>query len=169
MKTITDYFGYALMLVQPSLMKNYFELRCGDDLIMTMENPKFFSTNSLIRFYDKEWEVKSESFWKNNILVFEKGKTDSVANAVVKFFKKTIIELPKGEKLFIKFGVWSGKISILTELEIPVATFKRKFSFKEKTEITIEQKHKTLDIYPWIIMLVLHIDIARRRRSHAAH
>ncbi len=168
MKQLSEYYTETLKLIQPNFGKRFFELHSEKELLCTMTFPKLFSSTAIVECAEKKWEIKKEKWWKTSLLVLEAGNENPIAKVQVKLFKKSIIELPRGEILFIKFAAFRSASYILSELENPIVSIKKKFGWKDKSEVKIEYGAKQLDSYPWLIMLVLYIELGRRHQS-AAH
>lgn len=167
MKKLSEYYSETLSLIQPKFSKRYFELRSKDELLCTMNYPKFFSTNAIIECREKKWEIKSKKFWSLNLLISEAGSEIPEAEVNVHFFKRSEILLPRGQKLLIKNFIFGMRTMLMTELENPLITIETKFSFKDKKEVIIEYGTKQVDEYPWLIMLLLYMDIRNRRQRNA--
>jgi hypothetical protein len=169
MKNLSEYYTETLKLIQPKFGKRIFELRSEKELLCTMSFPKFFSTNALVECGEQKWEIRKKKFWSSDLLIVPGGTETPLAKVNVKLFKKSIVELPRGEKILLKFGAFKSKNVIMTELENPLVTFKEKFSFNDSYELNIEYGAKQIDEYPWLIMLVLFLDLSRKHHSAAAH
>lgn len=168
MKTISDYIGRQIKLIQPSFFKNYYELRCGDELLAEMNQPKFLSTNALTSGMFGQWEFYRPSFWRLDVAVREKYKELPIAKFVREGLKqKGIIELPKGERLNLIFRKFVFSFEIQNEMGFILVRFKKKFSFKTNIEIEIEKTSELINKYPWVILLACYIVIQIDRRSKA--
>jgi len=168
MKQLSEYYAQTLLLIQPKFGKRIFELCTENELLCKMTFPKAFSNSAIVEYAEKKWEIKKEKWWKSTLLINEAGNETPIAKVQVRLFKKSIIELPQGEKLFIKFAAFRSASFILTELENPIASIKKKFGWKDISEVKIEYGARQLDKYPWLIMLDLYIELGRRHQS-AAH
>lgn len=167
MKKLSEYYGEKIKLVQPNFGKRYYELRTEKELLCAMRFPKLLSTTAEIDCGESKWIIKKEKWWSCSLLVLQSGSENPLAKVRMKFFKESVIELPRGEIILLKFGFFSFKTTLMTELENPIATLKRKCSFKDEVEVLMEYGAKQLDNYPWILMLALYIDLSRRRRQSA--
>ena len=168
LKTLSDFYGKTMVIIQTSFTKSSYELKDGDELVSTLEIKKILGRQAEISYYDNVWEVKKEGFWKNNYIIFEKDSQKETAKVINRLFKNPVIELPRGGKLILKTRIFKGITEIQTELENPIANIKGKISWKEKADVTFEQKHKLLNENPWLIMLVWFFEVLRSRQSHAA-
>lgn len=169
MKTISEYFGQTIRLTQPSIFKHYYELRAGDELIASLVQPKFFSTNTETSGSLGEWEFYQPGFWRSDIEIREKGKEISIAKFVSeKWRSRGKVELPKGESFEIVSKKLGWLIEIYNSSQIKIVSIKKRFSFKTMLEITIEKKSELLDKYPWVVLLVVFIQLLNERRGAVA-
>lgn len=168
MKTISDYIGRQIKLIQPSFFKNYYELRCGDELLAEMNQPKFLSTNAVTSGAFGEWEFYRPSFWRLDAAVREKYKELPIAKFVREGFRQRgIIELPKGERLNLILRRFGSSFEIQNEMGLSLVRFKKKFSFKTNIEIQLEKTSELINKYPWVLLLACYIVIQIERRSKA--
>lgn len=167
MKKLSEYYGEKIKLVQPNFGKRYYELRTEKELLCTMRFPKLFSTAAEVDCGESNLIIKKEKWWGCSLIVLQSGVENPLAKVRIKFFNHSIVELANGEIVLLKFGFFSFKTIIMSELENPIATLKRKCSFKDEVDVQMEYGVKQLDNYPWILMLALYIDLSRRRRQSA--
>lgn len=169
MKTISDYIGRTIKLTQPSFFKHHYELKVDEELIATMIQPKFFSTNAETSGSFGEWEFYQPRFWRSDIEIREKGKELPIAKFVSeKWRSRGKVELPKGESLEVIFKKLGWVTEIYTSSQFKLVSFKKRFGFKTNNEITIERKSELLDRYPWLILLTIYIQLLNERRGAAA-
>ena len=167
-KELSEFYGKTLLITQTSFAKSYYELKNGDELIATLNIDKIMGRHAEISFYNQAWEVEKKGFWSNSYTIFKKDSKKELATVITELFKNPVIELPRGGRIILKTRIFKGITEIQTELENPIAYIKGKISWKEKAEVTFEQKHKLLNENPWIIMLVWFFEVLRSRQSHAA-
>jgi hypothetical protein len=168
MKKISDYIGEELILIQPSLFKREFEFRSSNELIAKMSFPKFFKTKAIVEGFAEQYEIKEPNFWRSDVEIFKLGNDMPFAKYKSTNFWKTkgIIELPRGEQLYLKFGVFKKSCEIYHSNEL-LLLFHNKFSFRDKNIITIEQKSHLIDENPWVIMLAWYKILQQNRKTSA--
>ena len=166
-KRLTQLSGETLNLVQPSVWKNNYEIKHGDELIGTVLL-KGFGFRLIVKILEDEWEIYRPSFWKSEISIKEKGRENPSATYKRKLFSREgIVSLSMGHKLIIKLGLLRSGYGIYTTNGSCLASLKDKISLKEKTEINIDSNSELLDKYPWVIVLAWYLS-KQRRRSAAA-
>lgn len=170
MKKLSDYLVESLLLTQPSLFKREFELRSSTELIAKMGFPKFFSTTALVEGFESIYEIKTLSFWGSDVGIFKQSYELPFAKYTTENFwgTKGVIELPRGEKLKLKFGAFKKSCEIFSSSDELLVRFQSKVSIKDKNVITIKQRSELLDNHPWIIILAFYKTLQRNRNSAAA-
>jgi hypothetical protein len=166
MKTLSDYFGKTLLLVQPSIMKRVFELRDGNEIIGTLTYPKFFSVQADVKIFDTKWEFYEPRWWRNIIEIREAGKELPIASYKPPSFKRTgKLELPQGESISLSSTFFRTTLEISDKYNSRLIMFKSKFAFKSKVEVLIEKRSDVLDKHPWVVWLIYYVLLNQRRRS----
>lgn len=165
MKTFSDYFGKTLLFIQPSIWKRSFELRDDKEVIGTLAYPKFFSVRAEVKIFGRKWEFYEPRWWKQLIEIREIGKELPIASYKSPALKKQgKLELPQGESVSLYSNFFSTTYEIRDKNESRLVLFKSKFGFKTKIEIQIEKRSEVLDNYPWILLLIIYVEINKGRR-----
>ena len=168
MKTLSDYYGKTLQLIQPSLWKRAFKLKDGNEVIGTLTYPKFFSVRALANIFDTKWEFYEPHWWKRVNEIREAGKELPIASYKPPAFKKKgKLELPHGESAFLSSNIFKSTIEILDKYDSPLVLLKRKMNIKTTYEIHIEKRSEVLDKHPWVLLLIIYIEINKSRRRSA--
>jgi len=168
MKSFSDYFGKTLQLIQPSIWKRTFELKDGNEIIGTLSYPKFFSVTAHANIFGTKWEFYEPKWWKNLIEVREVGKSIPIFSFRPAVFKrKEKLELPRGESLWLASNLFRSTIEILDNYESRLILLNRKMNIKTKYEIQIEKRSEVLDKHPWVLLLIIYIEINKSRRRSA--
>lgn len=167
MKKLSDYLGEELLIIQPSLLKRAYEFHSSNELIAKMYYPKFFSTTAIIEGFEKNLEIKKPSIWRTDIEIFEKGYQNPFAKVKSTNFWRTkgVVELPRGERLNLKFCVFKKSCEIYSKYSELLVLFQNKFSFKEKNVISIEKRSDLIDENPWIIFAVWYKILEMNRKN----
>ena len=170
MKKLSDYLGEQLTISRISAFKREFEFRSQNEVIAKMYFPKFFSLSAIVEGFDEKLEIKVTSFWRSDLGIYQFGYEMPFAKYTSTGFWRTkgAIELPKGEKLNLKFGAFKRSCEILSSSEELLVLFQNKLSLKEKNVITIQQRSEVIDKYPWVIMVAWYKILQRNRKNSAA-
>ena len=168
MKTFSDYFGKTLHLIQPSIWKRVFQLKDGNQVIGTLIYPKFFSVRAEADIFATKWEFYEPKWWKNLIEVREPGKSQPFASYKPAILKnKEKLELPRGECVNLNSNLLSTTLEILDHYNSRLVLLKRKMNVKTTYEIQIEKRSEVLDRNPWVLLLIIYVEINKSRRRSA--
>jgi len=168
MRKISDYIGNELLIFQKSIWKREFELRSGDELIASMSYPKFFSNLTELTIQNEKYEFYRPKFFSRDVDIKKKDYQNPFAHFTANFFgRKGVLELPRGIRLNMKFGLFRKQAEIfLGENDLLVSILSR-FFLKERSEIIINKSSEITDEHPWIIMLAFYLAQLRKRNSSA--
>jgi len=169
MKNLSGLAGEILFIHQPSIWKNFYELKNGDEVLGTIRAPRVFSFAMLFKMGNSEWEIYRPSFWKSEVAVRQAGYEMPYATYKQKAFKKSgVVELFKGERFIIEYKLFKGGYNIQNTSGEYLVTFTEKVSFKDRTEFQIEKKSELLDKYPWVVALAWYISQQKKHAGAAA-
>ena len=165
MKNLSDLAGETLIIRQPSMLQNYYELRHDEEILGTIKPDSFFNTRRLVNIFSNQFEFYHPNFFSSEFAIKETLKELPYAKYRNDGFKfHGTVYLPKGQRLKIFFRFFRGTFSIQTDSLQILASFKYSISIKERTTVKIEQKSKLLDTYPWIIFLAWYLAVYRKMR-----
>ena len=136
-----------------------------DEVIGTIEQPKLFSFNVVAELFETQWEFKRENIWKGNLGIYQYGYEMPLAVYIGKLFGKGFLKLDKGVILYFDYKLWKGITEIKTESGKVLISSKSKSGWKIKTLINIIHENELLNSKPWIMMLILYIEIPRQRHQ----
>lgn len=155
MKPLSNYIGEELVFRQTSLFKREFELCSSNENLAKMYFPKFLSSTALIEGLDEKYEIKVLSFWRTDVGIFKQGYSLPFAKFSQSGFWgfKGFIELPRGEKVMLKFGSFRKSCQVLNSSDELLISIKNKMSLKEKHQVIIENKSEIVDNNPWLVFL----------------
>ena len=166
MRKISDYIGNELLIFQKSIWKREFELRSGDELIALMYYPTFFGDRTELSIQNEAFEFFRPRFFSREVAVRKKGYENPFARFTTNFFgRKGALELPRGIKLNMKFGIFKKQTEIYLGENDLLVTILSQFSVKRRSEVVIAKRSELIDEYPWIIMLGFYLSQVRKRSS----
>lgn len=169
MKRTSDYIGLELFIFQKSIWKREFEIKYENELIGFLRYPKIFSDLAEIEMHDSKLEFYRTSIFSRNVDIRKKGYQNPFAHFKSNFWgNKGILELPRGIRLQMKFGLMKKIAEVFYNERDLLFTIYSKLSLKEKSKIVIEQRSEIIDDYPWILILAFYLAQLRKRNSAAA-
>jgi hypothetical protein len=167
-KVLSDYAGRILTFRQPSFFKRNYELFSEDEELGTLQITGAFRCKSVLKILDTQWEIKKESFWKKDIGIYPLGYELPVAVYTPRIFGHGILKLEKGILLFFSHNIWKGISEIKTESAKLLLSAKNRSLWNREREVTIAERNEIIDSKPWILMLLMFIDISRQKHAAAA-
>ena len=170
MKSLSSFIDTPLQWVQPSALKPAYELRSGDDCILTLRFPKWYRTAVHVEATEGEWEIRQVGFWRRHIEIRRKGDHLPFATCTMKGWtgNKGTVELPKGRKIAIKASWWTSRYEAASSTGEPIMVLTSKIGFKPKAEVTLHPKSTSYPELPWITALVWYLVLLDRRRAARA-
>jgi hypothetical protein len=164
MKKLSDLAGETLIIRQPLMSQNYYELRHDEEILGTIQPDSFFNTRRLVNIFSNQFEFYRPNFFSSEFKIKETFKELPYAKYRNDGFKfRGTVYLPKNQRLKLFFRFFKGTFSIQTDNLQILAKFKYDISI-ERTTVKIEQKSKLLDTYPWIIFLAWYLAVYRKLR-----
>jgi len=168
MKTFSDYFGKTLNFIQPSIWNRSFELRNDNQLVGTLEYPKYFSVKADANIFGEKWEFYEPKWWKQLIEIRESGKELPIASYKTPAFNRQgKLELPQGQSVFLYSNFWGTSFELRDKYESRLILFKSKTGFKTKINVSIEKRSEVLDMHPWLLLFIIYIELGKSRRRSA--
>jgi hypothetical protein len=169
MKTLSNYIGEDLLLIQPSFFKREYEFRSSTEILAKMCFPKFLSMTAVLEGFGEKYEIIRPSFWKSEIAIRKFGYELNFASLTANFFRtKGTIDLPHGKKVNLKFGAFKKSCQVTSESGDLLLLFQNKFSIKDKNTVTIEKKSSLVDENPWVVMFIWYFLIENKKSGAEA-
>lgn len=166
MRKLSDYIGRDLIIFQKSIWKREIELRCDEELIASLIYPKFYSDKAEVTVDNEVYEFYRPKFFFRDVDVRKKGYQMPFAHLVPNIWgNKGVLELPRGRKINMKFGMIKKLAEIFEGDNDLLVTLISRFSFKEKCQVVIEKRSEIVDEHPWMIILAFYFSQLRRRNS----
>ncbi len=166
-RNISQLAGQILKISQPSIWKNNYELKLGEELLGKIIPRNIFSFGLSITIGEDEWEIYKPNFWKAEIAIREKGRENPFATYNKKFFSREgTVFLPKGQRLMIRSGMAARKYGIFSMSGVCLVSIKDEVSIRMSSLVYIESSSELVDKNPWIIILAWYL--TRKRKQAAA-
>jgi hypothetical protein len=169
MTTLSKYKNGQLQLVQPSVWKRVHYLRAGDEVLMTMTYPKWYSSNATVEGFGETWEFSKPSFWRSALDIKRVHDQLPYAKYVPEGWKGNgMFELPNGGRIEYLFNFWKNTNELYSQQKIKLVSFKRISIWKSSLAVTIDHESELIDKHPWILMVIYSMILERRKRSNGA-
>lgn len=168
MKSISSMIGHPLRWVRPSIFKQVYELRDGEECIATLKFPKVFSRLARPECGEGCWTLEQQGIWKPRILVKECDSEDPVATMTQKHFSRvTKFTLPKWRTIRITANIWRSAYSMTTDMGEPLVSLKVKHFAKYAADVELDRKGESVPELPWLLFLLWYLVIINQRRAAA--
>ena len=166
MKTFSQYKNDALRLEQPSIWKQIYHLRAGDEIVCTMTHPQLFSTKAVIEGFGEKWEMYKPSFWRSDLEIKRQQEHLPFATFVCgKWGKGGRFAMPNGERIEYVQSIWKSVNEIHSGQKVLLVSLKRTAWWKSSLHVVIEHESEVLDRHPWIVMVAYHLILERQRQA----
>lgn len=169
MKPLSQYATQELTLVQPSFWKRVHHLRAGDEVLMTMTFPKWYSHDAVVEGFGETVEFTRPSIWKRTLEIKNKHQQLPFAKFVPEGWNGSgMFELPNGGRVEYRFGLWKNLNELYSQQKVKLASLTRSSIFKTAITVTIDHGSELLDRNPWLLMAVYRMVLERRQGANGA-
>lgn len=163
MKSISAIVGTELRWVQPSIFKQTFELRSGDELAATLQFPKLFGRNARAECQDGCWILEEQGIWKPNIVVKQCNEEQPITTVTMKNFTRvTPFTVDQRRTFRITSNFWRSHYSITTDMGESLVSLKVKHFPRHSAEVELSAKAES---FPWLLFLLYYIVLLNRRKA----
>jgi hypothetical protein len=155
--------GMQFAISQPSLMKNYLEIKRSDETVAILKAINLFKNDVLLEGEWGEWEFYRESVWKSEISIRPCGYELPTAFFHKEFFNSgETLKLPMGLHFYIQLHPFKKYHELLYGNE-RLILYKQKSSIKKKKlEIIIENENDKLNKNSWVAAFPVYLIQASR-------
>ncbi len=116
MTNLTDLTGETLIISQPIMLQNYYELRHDEEILGTIKPYRFFNIRRLVNIFSNQFEFYRPNFFSPEFAIKETLKELPYAKYINDRFKfHGTVYLPKGQRLKLFFRFFKGTFSIQTD------------------------------------------------------
>lgn len=168
MKKISDYIGRELLIIQKSIWKREYEFCCDEDTIARLTYPKLFSERAELLMGSETLEFYRPKIFSRQVDIRKKGYRNPFSSFKSNYWgRKGVLELPRGIRLNLKFGIISKAAEIYSVENNLTVSILNRFSMKTRCQVVIEKRSEAIDEFPWVIMFAYYLSQQRKKRSAA--
>ncbi|MGK9369090.1 hypothetical protein ACSSWA_09310 [Melioribacter sp. Ez-97] len=155
--------GMQFTISQPSLIRNYLEIKRSDETVAILKAINLFKNDVLLEGEWGEWEFYRESVLKSEISIRPCGYELPTAFFQKEFFNcGGTLKLPRGLHFYIQLHPFKKYHELLYGNE-RLILYKQKSSIKKKKlEIIIEKENDKLNKNPWVAAFPVYLIQASR-------
>ena len=170
MKNIARLIDHELKWVQPSALKQEFELQTDGEVAATLRLKSSFGSFATAESADGCWTFKRVGFWQTRATVRTCDSETDIATFKNNTWKGGgTLELADGRKYLANTNFWQ------TEFEFKTETGERLFGYKHiggvmhlSAQVQIEPPAATLPELPWLVMFGWYLALMLHRDSASA-
>ncbi len=168
MKSIRSFAGSTLQCIQPSFLKQEYELRAGEELVGTIRFPNVFKRKAEVVSADGQWTIEEKGIFTQRISVSTSGGENPVTVLPFGAFRDNKIHVTGTKVLRLKRNLWKQEYTLTTDMNLPVLQVKERAGLKSSFDLVLSGRTETIEEFPWLIFLVLNIALfnGRRRGAH---
>ncbi|MBI5463758.1 MAG: hypothetical protein HY966_02240 [Ignavibacteriales bacterium] len=163
---MTEVTNKSLIWRQPSFWKRHYELRDGDTLLASLDQPSIWSSEAIGKGFDGGWRFKPLDFWNLDIGVSKERQELPFATLRQRVWKReALLELPKGKRLYLVRTFFEGTYSLLDERGVVLLQLKNKLALKYEAAVQVFTNQFDCPELPWLLILTWYVALIRRRRA----
>jgi hypothetical protein len=168
MRPISSFAGSTLQCLQPSMLKQEYELRAGDELVGTIRFPNVFKRKADVMSADGQWTIEEKGIFTQRLSVTRPGGENPVTVLPFGAFRDNKIHLTGSKVVRLKRNFWKQEYTLTTDMNLPVLQVKERGGLKSSFDLILDGRAETVQEFPWLIFLVLNIALfnGRRRGGH---
>jgi len=168
MKKIATLIDRELKWSQPSMMKQHYELRVGDELAATLSFPNKFRCAASGESADGCWDFRREGPMHSSIVIGPCGSSQEIAVFKKSWWKSWgTLELPDGRTYRTASNLWASRYSFLDRDEHPLIELKNCGVLHRAATLTIARRAIDIPEMPMMVILAWYLDVLMQNDSAA--
>lgn len=170
MVRMSELVARELQWVQPSGMKQYYELQAGDVAVCTLHLDSSFNSRANAVNADGSWDFDRKGFWQRQATIRATGGMADLALYNANMWRQGgTLTLPYGRNYLAKFNFWNTQFTFKNEHEqalISITKIGGVFHYSGNVEI--HSLAKNLPELPWLVPFAWYMVMLQFRDSAAA-
>jgi hypothetical protein len=168
MQRIANYAQQELKWEQPSVFKEQYELRVGDETVATLRFRSMWGSLATAESADGCWSFKRVGFFKTNITVRLCDSEQDIALYYPNTWSQGgTLELPDGRVYKASTNFWLTKVEISEEAGEPLIRYNVGGLFRQSALVEVLPAALPLAELPWMVMLGWYLIILMYQDSAA--
>lgn len=169
MKKIATLIDRELKWSQPSMRRQEYELRAGDELAATLKFPSSFRFHATGKSADGSWDFNREGPFHTRIVIRRGGSPEEIA-----VFKKSAwkacgtLELPDGRTYRTASNFWGSRYSFIDKDDQPLVDLKNCGVLHRAANLTIARRAVDLPELPMMVLLAWYLDVMMQNDAAGA-
>ncbi|HCS40513.1 MAG TPA: hypothetical protein DIW44_13135 [Anaerolineaceae bacterium] len=170
MVRMSELVARELHWVQPSSMKQYYELQAGDVAVCTLHLESSFNSRATAVTADGSFEFDRKGFWQRQSTIRAAGGMEDIALYNANTWRQggTLV-LPNGRTYMVKSNFWSTQFYVTTQDEQPLISITKIGGvFHYSGNVEILSLAKNLPELPWLVPFAWYLVMLQFRDSASA-
>lgn len=168
---LQSYAGAPLSVLQPSIWKQTYELRSGEQVLATMTFTKFLGSEVRMECDQGSWIISQSGIWRPKVIVREAENGITVAEIPVHFLKQEFtfnLRDRSYETVTLRRNFWASTFTMTGRAGRELLSLKQKFFSFTTATITVGPRAKEYDELPWLMFLLWYFwQSTNRSKAHA--
>lgn len=165
MKTLNDYISSNLFFVQEKRIRNYYELKSGEEFLGTLIISGLWKNKCVVKTFGNEYLFIQPSFWRKTVEIKKTENDSQIAVYRRSLFKNFgFINLSTGEILKVNFNIHNSSYEIKNSFDETIVSYINKFPFQTRTEVYVNLNSPLLETNPWLIFVPYFIVLTKRNK-----
>jgi hypothetical protein len=170
MVKMNELIGRELQWMQPTAMKQEYELRLGDVAVCSLQMSSSFNSRATAVNAEGSWDFDRHGFWQRQVTIRETGGMDDLALFNANTWKQggTII-LPNGRNYIASSNFWMTQHLLTTsDGQNLISSSNIRGVFHYSCDVEIHSLARSLPELPWLVPLGWYLIMMQYRDSAAA-
>ena len=170
MVRMSELVAHELQWVQPSGMRQYYELQAGDLAVCILHMESSFNSRASSENADGSWDFDRHGFWHRQVTIRAGGSGEDIALYNPNTWRQSgALVLPSGRNYLVKFNFWNTQFYITTEDDQNLVSFTSiRGMFHYSCDMEIHSLARGLPELPWLVPLGWYLIMMQFRDSAAA-
>lgn len=165
MKHLRNYAGSTLVCSQPSVWKQEYELRSGEELVGGLRIPNILGRRAECETADGKWVIEEKGFFTSRMRITIPEKGSLVSEFEMARFGEGKIRLSPTRSLKFKRNFWKRLFLLTTDMNFPLVTVQGHVSLNDAFDVKIDLRGENYPELPWLVFAVLFYAISSRRKA----
>lgn len=145
MRLIQEAADQELLWRQPSMMKQEYELRAGDEVLATLRWQKTFGSLALAETAEASWTFKRSGFWRPRVTARPAGSEDDIATFEPKWDGSgTLTTAGSRHFRLVNANFWRSEWAWRDAGDAPLVRFLNKQVFRTESQVVLSPEAASL-------------------------
>ncbi len=155
-----------MTLQRPSVWKNRYELRAGEEIVATLGFPNVFNQELKVEENGECWVYRQKGIFKRVVLVRECSADKPFVTIPLEQSRGVYkLKLPHYRSVRLKVNIWKSEYILTTTMNAVLCTLKLNQFPRFTGDITVARDGEALNEHPWLLYLVLFVALTNQQHK----